>query len=204
MLLQLGLDNEWRADSTECYCHLRNIQDLLSDGETPCEGRFGIPLNGPVILFGAVVEYCHISAKDLSRLHQFGPKVLEHARGIWKGDVLIADIEKLEQTDASETYAKRLNAKEVSTPVSREKSFFTIADRTVTLWRRSASENILLNPGSPRPRRRTRNSARRIRRLTDAEAKNDFWSIKGDFIVAITWNPESNCTCREKNHFLLH
>ena len=22
--------------------------------------------------------------------------------------------------------------------------------------------------------------------------------------IAITWNPESNCTCREKNHFLFH
>ena len=33
VLLQSGLDNEWWADSMECYCYLRNIQDLLSDGE---------------------------------------------------------------------------------------------------------------------------------------------------------------------------
>ena len=34
VLLQSGLDNEWWADSMECYCYLRNIQDLLSDGKT--------------------------------------------------------------------------------------------------------------------------------------------------------------------------
>ena len=60
----------------ECYCYLRNIQDLLSDGKRPCERRFGMPFNGPVIPFGAMGE-CHlISSKDLSRLHQCGPKVL--------------------------------------------------------------------------------------------------------------------------------
>ena len=36
--------------------------------------------------------------------------------GIWKGDVLIADLVELETTDASEIYSKRLNAKEVIFP----------------------------------------------------------------------------------------
>ena len=76
VLLQSGLGNEWWADSMECYCNLRNIQDLLSDGKTPFERRFGKPFNGPVIPFGAMVEYHSISAKDQSRLHQFGAKVL--------------------------------------------------------------------------------------------------------------------------------
>ena len=40
----------------ECYTYLRNVQDLLSDGKTPCERRFGIPFNGPVIPFGTMVE----------------------------------------------------------------------------------------------------------------------------------------------------
>ena len=75
VLLQSSLDKEWWRDSMECYCYLRNIQDL-SDGTTPYERFFGMPSNGPVILFGAMVEYHPISAKDLSRLHQLGPKVL--------------------------------------------------------------------------------------------------------------------------------
>ena len=44
-----------------------------------------------------------ISAQDLSRLHQFGPKALPRClfgyvlyAGIWKGDILVADIEELE------------------------------------------------------------------------------------------------------------
>ena len=32
---------------------------------------------------------------------------------IWKGDVLVADLEELETMDASEIYSKRLNAKKV-------------------------------------------------------------------------------------------
>ena len=80
VLLQLGLDNEW-------YCFLRNIEDLLTDGKTQCERRFGIPFNGTVIAFGAMVEYHPISVKDLSRLHQFGKKVL---LGIFLGHVFMA------------------------------------------------------------------------------------------------------------------
>ena len=43
VLLQLGLDEKWLADSMECNCYLQNIQDLLSDGKTPYERRFGAP-----------------------------------------------------------------------------------------------------------------------------------------------------------------
>ena len=35
VLLQSGLDEKWWSDSMECYCYLRNIQDLLADGKTP-------------------------------------------------------------------------------------------------------------------------------------------------------------------------
>ena len=34
VLLQSGLDEKWWADSMECYCYLRNVQDLLADGKT--------------------------------------------------------------------------------------------------------------------------------------------------------------------------
>ena len=76
VLLQPGLDENWWADSMECYFYLRNIQDLLSDEKTPHEMRFGTPFKVPIIPFGAMVEYHPISAKDQSRLHQFGAKVL--------------------------------------------------------------------------------------------------------------------------------
>ena len=123
----------------ECYCYLRNIQDLLSDGKAPFERRFGEPCNGPVIPFGAMVEYHPISAKDLSRLHQFCPKVLPgkflgyvlYAGCIWKGDILVADIEELEEMDASELHARRLNAREVLSPMQCDNFIFPVADGTV-------------------------------------------------------------------------
>ena len=55
-----------------------------------------------------------MTAKDQSRIHQFGKEVLPglflgyalYAGGIWKGDVLIADLEELETMDASDIYSK--------------------------------------------------------------------------------------------------
>ena len=47
VLLQSGLNKSWWADSMECYIYLRSIQDLLSDGKTPHERRFGKQLKGP-------------------------------------------------------------------------------------------------------------------------------------------------------------
>ena len=85
--------------------------------------------------FGSLVEYHPITAKDQSRIHQFGKKVLPrlflgyalYAGGIWKGDVLIADLEELETMDASEIYSKRLNAKKVIFPKhAREKDWLSM------------------------------------------------------------------------------
>ena len=71
----------------ECYTYLRNIQDLLSVGKTPYERRFGQPFKGPIIPFGSLVEYHPITAKDQSRIHQFGKKVLP---GLFLGYALYA------------------------------------------------------------------------------------------------------------------
>ena len=50
----------------ECYTYLRNVTDLLSDGKTPYERRFGKPFGGPISPFGSLVEYYPITAKDQS------------------------------------------------------------------------------------------------------------------------------------------
>ena len=198
VLLQSGLNESWWADSMECYTYLRNVTDL-SDGKTPYERRFGQPFKGPIIPFGSLVEYYLISAKDQSRIHQFGKKVLPglflgyalYAGGIWKGDVLIADLEELETMDASEIYSKRLNAKEVIFPKEGE-FIFPIADgriktpggdqelRTSTLIRPrpsrgeghvdflGESEGSFPQPHDSLP--------------VAGEAINDFWSMSGSFI----------------------
>ena len=194
---------KWWADSVECYCYLRNIQDLLSDGKTPYERRFGMQLNGPVIPFGAIVE-CHpVSAKDTSRLHQFGPKVLPgifigfvlYAERIWKGDMPIADTEELEQMDAPELHARRLNAKEVLTPMKGDNFMFPVADGTVEVsggdqrLRPSTLIQDRREPGVEQGVLRGESDGlsspiplQDVSTRDDAEAKYDFWSITGDFI----------------------
>ena len=114
--------------------------------------------------FGAMVEYHPISDKDLSGLHQFGPEVLPGMFLGWKGDNMVADIEELEQMNASELHARRLNAKEVLTLMKNEKIVFPVADGTVkNLWRRSTSTNIHFNQKSSETRKETRNSSKKIK-----------------------------------------
>ena len=177
-------------------CETSQIYYLME--RTPNERHFGQPFKGPIIPFGSLFEYYPKTAKDQSRIHQFGKKVLPglflgcalYAGRIWKGDVLIADLEELETMDASEIYSKRLNAKEVIFPKQGE-FIFPIADgriktpggdqelRTSTLIRPrpirgeghvdflGESEGSLPQPHDSLP---------------DAgEAINDFWSMSGSF-----------------------
>ena len=145
----------------ECYIYLRNVTDLLSDGKTPYERRFGKPFEGPIVPFGSLVEYHPITAKDQSRIHQFGKKVLPglflgyalYAGGIWKRDVLIADLEELETMDASEIYSTRLNAEEVIFPKQGEFIFDNRRWFDRNLWRRSGFENIHFDTAASKSRR---------------------------------------------------
>ena len=60
---------------------------------------------------------------------------------------MVADIEELEEMDASELHARRLKAKEVLTP--QRSGNFVFPGRgwnSENLWWRTASENIHLNP----------------------------------------------------------
>ena len=63
------------------FCEM--AKDLLAEGKT----RHGEPFKGPIIPFGAMVEYFSISANDQSGLHQFGKTVLP---GIFLGYAFIA------------------------------------------------------------------------------------------------------------------
>ena len=184
------------ADISNFANHSRS---LVLMGRRPTKVVLENHLKGPIIPFGSLVEYYPISAKDQSRIHQFGKKVLPglffgyalRAGGFWKGDVLIADFEELETMDVSEIYSKRLNAKEVILP-KQGKFIFPIEDgriktfgrdqelRTPTLKRerpiRGESNIDFLgeSEGSlPQPHDS----------FPDAgEAINDFWSISGNFI----------------------
>ena len=72
----------------ESFCNLRNVQGFLADGKTPYERRFGQSFKGPMLPFGALIEYHPISPKDQTRVHPFGTKVLPQ---IFLGYELIAE-----------------------------------------------------------------------------------------------------------------
>ena len=207
VLLQSGLNESWWADSVECYTYLRNVTDLFSDGKTPYERRFGQPFKGPIIPFGSLVEYHPVTAKDQSRIHQFGKQVLLglflgyalYAGEIWKGDVLIADIEELETMDASEIYSQRLNAKEVIFPKDNGEFIFPIADGRSKLF--GGDQDLKT---STLIRQRPIRGESRIDFLGESEwslpppqdsfpdageAFNDFWSMSGNFIFPFHVEP---------------
>ena len=115
-----------------------------------------------------------------------------YAVRIWKGDIMVADIEELEAMDASEIYPKRLNAKEVIFPKQNGKFIFPVTDgrinfvggdqelRTSTLIRdhpiRGEGQRDFLgeSEGSLPPPQDSYPDA--------GEARNDFWSMSGNFI----------------------
>ena len=116
-----------------------------------------------------------------------------YAGGIWKGDVLIADLEELETMNASEIYSKRLNAKEVIFPKLGDSFFSNRRWTNQNPWRRSGTENIHLGTASTNSRREQYWLSWRIRRVSSTtsiqdsfpdagEAINDFWSMSGSFI----------------------
>ena len=115
--------------------YLSAEQSRSLDGKTPYERRCGEPCKGTIVPFGS------LSAKDQSRIHQFGKKVLHgiflgyalYAEGTWKGDIMVAEVEELETMDASEIYAKRLNSKEVIFPKENGKFMVPVADGRIKL-----------------------------------------------------------------------
>ena len=116
---------------------------------------------------------------------------------------MVADIEELEEMDASDLHARRLNAKAVLTPMKGDNFIFTVADEKVKVsggdQRLRTSTLIRDRPERGQEREVLRGEEQEILRgdsdglssptslqddLTrdDAEATNDFWSITGDCI----------------------
>ena len=126
------------------------------------------------------LSFYPISAKDQSRIHQFGKKVLPglflgyalYAGGIWKGDMLVADIEELETMDASETYSKKTQCEKGDT--SKRKWKIHVSSRRWTSqipWRRSGTANTHLDTGTPNSRRKSKRFSLRIRRVSPTTSR---------------------------------
>ena len=149
-------------------------------------------------LYGAMVEYHPISARDQSRIHQVGKNVLPgiflgyelDAGRIWKGDILVADLKRLgkvgrirylsskNQRVSSIDYSKR---RWIHIPNSRWCS--KICQRDLRIPRKHCKTRIDRKECRFQPRtwRWTgRVATDRVNRWR--WSRPDFWSIQGEFI----------------------
>ena len=137
-----------------------------------------------------------------------------YAEGTSKGDITVADIEEMEEMDASELHA-RLNAKDVLTPLRSGNFIFLFAEGTVQIFGRERrlrtstltrerperdEEQEILHGNSDEwyaPSQLQEHSAR-----DDEEVKTDFWAITTEFIYRHHVVPEVKLCVPKEETFL--
>ena len=124
--------------------------------------------------------------------------------GIWKGDILKADIEELGKLDASEFYPRRLNAKEVLITHKHGEFVFPVTDGSATLSGRDYEfqESTLRRESTVR--RENLKAIGKSFNLKKQKMTKKYMRICGLFketsFIVIILNREFNYTCQEKNH----
>ena len=68
----------WWSDSEECYCYLRDVQDLLADGKPPYERRFGEPFIGLLISMKVTTEMNQVLSEQGDLLHKYLEQFFKH------------------------------------------------------------------------------------------------------------------------------
>ena len=140
-------------------------QIYFSDGKTPYERRFGQPFKGPIIPFGSLVELSPYNCEGPVK----NPSILERKsyldcssdthctrEGIWKGDVLVADLEELETMDASEICSQKTQCERGDISQRKRRIYFSNRRWTnQTPWRRSRPENIHLDTAATNSMRKS-------------------------------------------------
>ena len=124
VLLQSGLDENWWADSMECYTYLRNVQDLVSDGKTPYERRFGKPFKDQsfrLVHWLSITLFLRKTSQEsinLERKTYLDCSLDTLCTRVDFGRVTcwLQTLKSWKPMDASEIYSKRLNGKEVIFP----------------------------------------------------------------------------------------
>ena len=136
-LHQSGLTDKWWVSAMKCYCFLHCIVTQMFHGKTAYKQRFKKEFAGPIIPYGAAVEYLPITKKDKAKCHKLGGKLLkgiflgyvQHAGGGWTGDLRVIDQEEInEATLVSEVYPKRFKSSEVFVRLRKEKVYFPLAE----------------------------------------------------------------------------
>ena len=184
VLLQSALDEKWSADSVECCCYLRNVQDLLADWNNSPYSFWSNGWTSPDFSTRSI-KISSIWQESFTRNHswiwrvEFGKETssLRISRNwkIWTHQKFIL---------------RRINAKEVLISQKGEEFIFPVADGTAKL---SGREYEFREP-TPRRERTARSEdvsgelqgerlgPQPTESKDDAEARANFWSIQGDFI----------------------
>ena len=221
VLLQSGPNESWWADSMECYTNLRNVQGSIIWWEDVLWKTFCETISRTdyfMWFIGWVITLK--SAKDQSRIHQFGKKVL---LGLFLGYAICTRSEFGRMTywlqtlrisrrwTHRKTFQKEPNAKEVIFP--KENGFFQMADgRIKHLGGDQDLKKIHFDAAATNSRRKWYWLSWRIRRVTSTSRLvsgcwwSDTWFLgpcqETSFSV-ITLNPGSNFIRRVKNISLL-
>ena len=164
---------------------------------------------GPDIPFGAMAEYHPVFSKDQSRLHQFGPKSL--AKKISRLCV-VCGCESGKETLWSQTLKNWRRWTHQKSTLQRSGNFiFPVADGTVQIFgreRRLRTSTVTRNRQQQGKEQKIlqgksdESHFKKTQRWMMRKLKNTSGLLQEISFIAITWNSESNCTCREKNHFL--
>ena len=221
VLLQSGLNKSWWADSMECYTYLRNVTDLLSDGKTPYERRFGQPCKRTdytIWFIGWVSPYnCERSVPNPSIWKESFTWIVSRIR-IVRGRKLegwrtgcrpwgVGDHGRIGNL------LKKTQCERGDISQTRRIYFSNRRWTNQNPWRRSRPDNIHLGTGSHKSRRKSPWFSWRIRRslppphdsFPDAgEAINDFWSMSGSFIYRHHVEPRVKLYSPREESFLFH
>ena len=195
----------------ECYCYLRNVTDLLSDGNTPCKAAIWWTVqwtgNSLWVQEWTITQFLPMTSHVFTNSgRKFWPgKFLRYALYVGgRGHIVVVDLEELDNFGAPEVRARRLNAKEVITTRSDEKLIFPIADWKVKLFGDQVlrkSTFIWEHPegapgnrwqGTSWKRRSLRRSSWRIRRVSTIRLNSGRrWSSERLLLVLLELFPPS-------------
>ena len=169
-----------------------------------------------MIPFGSMVEYLPISAKDSTTMvRKF---YLEYAQDVhWmreeSGEEILwsQTFEQLENVDASEMHARRLNAKEVITQRGMK-----IVYSQSKMDQQNSGRDYGVRESTPRREQPVRSDDPRqelqgnpqgsqpTETKDDGEARRDFWSIQGDFIYRYHNDPRVQLYVPKEDTFPFH
>ena len=97
-----GASAEWMKEQ-QSHKWMVDFHDRMADGKTAFDKIMVIKLTDHQFFSEHFVEYIPITAKDKSIIYQFRQYVLRAEWG-WSGDLMIADYEDLQESEASEIF----------------------------------------------------------------------------------------------------